>query len=146
VTDLQGRVLALDLGEVRVGLALSDPLGITAQPLPTLQRTSMKKDLRFLDDLVRERGVVRVVVGLPLMLSGEEGPGAVAAREFAERLDRRLDGVEIELWDERLTSVEAERTMLAADVSRKKRKQSVDAMAAVLILQSYMDATGGGLI
>lgn len=127
-----------------MGLALSDPLGITAQPLPTLQRSSLKSDLRYLEQLVRERGVVRIVIGLPLMLSGDEGKGAEEARRFAERLGRRLDGVDVNLWDERLTSVEAERTMIRADVSRKRRREAVDAMAAVLILQSYMEASSAG--
>jgi putative Holliday junction resolvase len=80
------------------------------------------------------------VIGLPLLLSGDEGTAARSAREFAERLSRRLPGLSVELWDERLTTVEVERMLIAADVRRKKRKQVVDKLAAVLILQGYLDA------
>jgi len=136
----EGRLLGIDLGSVRVGLALSDPLGYTAQPLKSMPRVGPRKDLDFLARLVRENDVKKVVVGLPLMLSGEEGRSATAAREFAGRLEERLSGLPVELWDERLTTVEAERTLVSADVSRRKRKEVVDGMAAVLILQSYMEA------
>ena len=140
----EGRILGIDLGAVRVGLALSDPLGITAQPLQSMHRVGPRKDLDFLAKIVRENDVKRVVVGLPLMLSGEEGRSATVAREFAGRLQARLKGLPVELWDERLTTVEAERTLVSADVSRRKRKNVVDAMAAVLILQSYMEARSVG--
>ena len=135
-----GRILGIDLGSVRVGLALSDPLGITAQPLKSMNRVGPRKDLDFLAKLVSENDVRKVVVGLPLMLSGEEGRSATTAREFAERLGDRIRGVAVELWDERLTTVEAERVLVSADVSRRKRKGVVDGMAAALILQSYLEA------
>jgi len=137
-------VLALDLGEVRIGLALSDPLGLTAQPLETLQRIGIRKEMNRLAALIAEREVGRVVVGLPLQLSGEEGSAAIQAREFAERLSRRVPGISIELWDERLTTAEAERTLIAADVRRSKRKRVIDQLAAVLILQGYLDSHGNG--
>jgi putative Holliday junction resolvase len=133
------RILALDLGEARIGVAISDSLAIAAQPLETIRREGSKKDLRRIDALVREWGAGKIIVGLPLLLSGEEGAKAAEAREFAERLRRRIRGVEVELWDERLTTVEAERTMLAGNVRRSKRRKKVDALAAVLILQSYLD-------
>lgn len=143
-----GRVLALDLGEVRIGLAVSDPLGITANPLEPLMCAGVRKDLDRLADLVREHEVVTVVVGLPLLLSGEEGQGATAARRFAARLRERLGDVDVVLWDERLTTVQAERTLISANVKRRKRRQVVDGFAAVLILENYLDSrsatTGSG--
>jgi putative Holliday junction resolvase len=145
VTSSEGRVLAIDLGQVRLGLALSDPLGITAQPLGTVERSgSPRADLARVAALVAERHVTTVVVGLPLHLSGEEGVQAAHAREFAARLAARLArDVEVRLWDERLTTVEAERMLIAADVRRSRRKRIVDTIAAVLILQSFLDAHGG---
>lgn len=136
----QQRVLALDLGQARIGLALSDPLGLTAQPLESLSRSNERRDLDRLQSIVQEFEVGRVVVGLPLLLSGAEGSGAVGARRFAERLRQRLAAVEVDLWDERLTTVQAERTLASGQVKAKRRRQVVDALAAVLILQSYLDA------
>lgn len=146
MSESSGRVLALDLGQVRIGLALSDPLGITAQPLGFLQRVGPRKDLAAIADLVREHDVETLVVGLPKLLSGAEGTGAAAAREVAERLRQRLSGVRVDLWDERLTTVEAERTLVAGKVRRRKRRECVDSLAAALILQGYLDsrASGGG--
>lgn len=136
------RFLGLDLGDVRIGVAISDSLAITAQPLETIQRVGPRKDLNLIAELVRARGVGTVIVGLPLLLSGEEGTKAGEARQFADQLGRRCHGVQVKLWDERLTTVEAERTMLSGNVRRAKRKKSVDALAAVLILQSYLDSLG----
>lgn len=135
-----GRVLAIDLGDVRIGLALSDPLGITAQPLPTLRSTGTRNDLTRICAVIQAHEVRTVVVGLPLLLSGADGVRAVAARRIAERLRGRLPGTAVELWDERLTSREAERTMIAGGARRGKRKQTIDALAAVLILQAYLEA------
>lgn len=140
MTEERRRILALDLGRARIGIALSDPLGLTAQPLDVYRRVGPKKDLRHLADVAREHDVEAVVVGLPLLLSGEEGQGAVDAREFAEGLGRRLSDVTIVLWDERLTTVEAERSMISGNVRRNKRKGVIDALAAVLILQNYLDS------
>ncbi len=142
MTSDPGRVLAIDLGDSRHGLALSDPLGITAQPLESIDSIGPRKDLRCIEQLVRERDVRTVVVGLPRLLSGAEGSRAAASREFAESLSRRLAGVDVELWDERLTTVEAERTMISGGVRRSVRKRRVDAVAAALILQSFLDARG----
>jgi putative Holliday junction resolvase len=141
VTDA-ARFLGLDLGDVRIGVAISDSLAITAQPLETIQRIGPRKDLKLIGELVRSRGVGTIIVGLPLLLSGEEGTKAGEAREFADQLRRRCQGVQVKLWDERLTTVVAERTMLSGNVRRAKRKESVDALAAVLILQSYLDSIG----
>jgi len=135
-----GRVLSIDLGDARIGLAISDPLGITAQPLPPMEVIGSRRDLRRIELLAREREVSTIVVGLPLQMSGEEGTRAVAAREFADRLSLRLPGVVVTLWDERLTTVEAERTLITGNVRRSKRKKRVDGLAAVLILSGYLDA------
>jgi putative Holliday junction resolvase len=105
-----------------------------------VHRTGPVKDLKAIARLVREQGAGTVVVGLPLLMSGEEGSRARDAREFAESLGRRLPGVAVELWDERLTTVQAERAMIAGNVRRKRRKQKIDTLAATLILQSYLDA------
>lgn len=141
---MTSRTLGIDFGEVRIGLALSDPLGLTAQPLATLDSVGPRKSRNRIAELVAAHEVGRVVVGFPLLLSGEEGDRAIATREWAERLERRLQRVPVTLWDERLTSVQAERTMIAGDVRRGKRRERVDALAAVLILQSYLDAQGAG--
>ena len=134
------RVLALDLGAATIGLALSDPLGITAQPIEPLRCVGPRKDINRLAEIIEEREVGKVVIGLPLLLSGDEGTAAQQSREFADRLSRRLPGLDVEFWDERLTTVEAERLLVSADVRRKKRKRVVDTLAAVLILQGYLDA------
>lgn len=136
-------MLGVDLGAVRVGLAVSDLLGFTAQPLETLRCVGPRKDLQAIERIAREWAVSRVVVGLPRLMSGEEGERAVASREFAAALEKRLAGVTVELWDERLSSVEAERAMVAADVGRRRRRESIDALAAVLILQNWLDAHAG---
>ncbi len=137
---MKGRALGIDPGTVRIGLALSDLLGITAQPIEYLERVGSRRDLNNLSECVRDHEVRTVVIGLPLTLAGEEGPAARASREMAEGLARRLPGVRIELWDERLTTVQAERTMVAGKARRAKRRQRIDSLAAALILQSWLDA------
>lgn len=122
-----------------MGLALSDPLGITAQPLAVLESKSPEVLLTDLGRIVSEREVTHVVLGLPLKLDGTEGSAASEARTFAEELRRRLD-VPVELWDERLSTVQAERAMLDADMSRTQRKKRRDKVAAQILLQSYLDA------
>ncbi|KPJ55860.1 MAG: hypothetical protein AMS16_03505 [Planctomycetes bacterium DG_58] len=131
--------MGIDYGRVRVGLALSDPLGITAQPLAVLESKSPEVLLTDLGRIVSEREVTHVVLGLPLKLDGTEGSAASEARTFAEELRRRLD-VPVELWDERLSTVQAERAMLDADMSRTQRKKRRDKVAAQILLQSYLDA------
>lgn len=133
------RILALDLGSRRIGLAVSDPLGIVAQGLPTLIRTSKAKDLAALAQVAAEYEVGRIVVGLPLHLSGEEGPEAAAARRFARDLARHT-GLPVVLHDERLTTRQAEAVLRTGGVSSRERARVVDQLAAVLILQSYLDA------
>ncbi len=131
------RVLAVDYGEKRVGLALSDPLGLISQPLKVVPRS---RALEEISRLVEERKVERIVVGLPLNMDGTEGEMARRARAFGESL--RSIGVEVVFFDERLTSFEAEEVMRSAGLSWKKRKKKVDALAAALILKSYLEREG----
>jgi len=134
----KGRILALDLGKKRIGLALSDPLGITAQGLPTLERTNIRQDLGALAELVEKNEVTLLLVGHPLHMSGREGRQAEYARDFAEKLAQRT-GVEARLWDERLTTVEAQRVLKESGISIEKRARAVDKLAAMILLESYLD-------
>jgi putative Holliday junction resolvase len=139
---LKGRILALDVGKKRIGLALSDPLGITAQGLPTLQRTTIREDLAALENLTREHQVKLILMGHPLHMSGRESTQSAYTREFAERLSGRT-GLEVRLWDERLTTVEAERVLKQSGISIEKRAKAVDRLSAVILLGSYLDSGGG---
>jgi putative holliday junction resolvase len=133
------RILALDMGEKRIGLAVSDPLGITAQGLEVWVRRNPEADLAHLFQVAREYQVQKIVVGLPRHMDGRLGDAATGIMEFAGALGQAL-GVEVVFWDERLTTAAAERVLIQADVSRRRRRQVVDQMAAVLILQSYLDS------
>lgn len=132
------RVLGLDVGSKRIGIAISDPLGITAQGLETLQRQNKRLDFEKLSGLVRDYEVAEIVVGFPLRMSGEEGIQAEKMLRFAQELRERV-GLPVHLWDERLTSAEANRLLRETEMSIKRRGQVVDQMAAVLILQSWME-------
>ena len=134
----KGRILALDLGKKRIGLALSDPLGLTAQGLPTLQRINIRTDLTELDRLAAEHDVRLILLGLPLHMSGDEGRQAQQAREFGARLAERT-GREVRLWDERLTTVEAQRVLKSSGISIAKRARAVDRMSAQILLDSYLN-------
>lgn len=136
---MTGRILALDVGRRRIGLALSDPLGITAQGLDTLQRINLRTDLDALAALAAEKDVRRFLVGHPLHLSGREGRQAEYVREFAGRLEERT-GIPVEFRDERLTTVEAQRVLRESGVSLEKRKRAVDKLAAVILLEGYLDS------
>ena len=138
------RTMGLDVGTRTIGVALSDELGITAQALTTIRRTNLKADFEALNQIIAEHEVTRAVVGLPLNMDASEGPRAEASRVFAEKL-RTSSKLEVELWDERLTTVAAQRVLLEADMSRKKRKAVVDQVAAALILQTWLDAQRGGV-
>jgi putative Holliday junction resolvase len=143
----KNRILALDLGRRRIGLALSDPLGITAQGLPTLQRTNIREDLSALARLAAENEVGFILMGHPLHMSGREGRQAEYTREFSERLAERT-GLEVRLWDERLTTVEAERILKDSGISIAKRAKAVDKLAAQILLQSYLasEAASGAFL
>jgi putative Holliday junction resolvase len=131
------RILALDYGTKRIGVALSDELGWTAQPLETFERRTLERDIAHILQLVGTHEVGRVLLGFPLQLDGREGPAIQAMREFATRLEQGLS-VPLVLWDERMTTKAAEDLLIAADVSRKKRKGAVDRIAAAILLQSYL--------
>lgn len=136
------RVLALDLGANRIGLAVSDEMGWTAQGLPTLERAGPKKDFGKLREVVAQYQVRKIVVGLPRNMNGTLGPQANLVLEFIEGLKKKL-GMEVIPWDERLTTRAAERVLIEADISRAKRRKKVDQVAAVLILQGYLDSRRG---
>jgi len=139
--EAPGRILAIDYGNRRMGLAVSDPLGITAQGLDTLERKNKRADFGRLERIVREYQVREIVLGNPLRMSGQEGTQSQKVAAFAEELRRHFE-LPVHLWDERLTSAEANRLLREAELSIKKRAQAVDRMAAVLILQSFMQARG----
>lgn len=131
--------MALDIGDRTIGVACSDEGLILASPVETIQRRGPKADSIRVETLVKERGVTRIVAGLPLTLKGHQGPQSGKVQEFVEVLKRRVQ-IPIEMWDERLTTREAERTLIEADLSRARRKEVIDQMAAVLILQTWLDA------
>jgi putative Holliday junction resolvase len=133
------RTLGLDVGTKTIGVAVTDGLGLTAQGVTTIRRTSLKADLAALGELAREHEATSVVIGLPLNMDGSEGPRAEASRKFADSVTQTL-GLPVEFWDERLSTVAAERTLLEADLSRAKRRQVIDQMAAQFILQGWLDA------
>lgn len=131
--------MGLDVGSKTIGVAVSDPLGITAQGLPTIRRTNKRADFARLAEIIGEYQVCEIVVGYPLRLSGVEGAQSEKMQAFAAEL-RKKSGLAVHLWDERLTSSQANRILRDADLSIKKRGEAVDRMAAVLILQSWMEA------
>jgi putative holliday junction resolvase len=133
-----GRILGLDVGSRRIGIAVSDPLGITAQGLETLHRRNKRHDFEHLGRVIDEYGVKEIVVGLPLRMSGAEGTQADKMQAFAEELRKRFQ-LPVHLWDERLTSAEANRLLRETDLSIEKRGKAVDRMAAILILQGWME-------
>jgi putative Holliday junction resolvase len=134
-----GRVMGLDVGKVRVGVALSDPLGYTAQPLLTLWRKSRGEDLRSLMRLIRKHEVSEIVVGNPLHMSGDVSPWAAKVQEFAEEL-RVRSGLPVQLWDERLSTVAAHEILDEAGRDKRDRKYVIDQVAAVVILRGWMEA------
>lgn len=138
-----GRILGLDVGARRIGIAVSDLLGITAQGLETLQRRNKRTDLEELGRVIREYEVREIVVGLPLRMSGVEGIQAEKMQVFAEDLRKRFK-LPVHMWDERLTSAEANRLLRETELSIEKRGKAVDRMAAVLILQSFMESRSTG--
>lgn len=135
------RILGLDLGSKTLGVAISDELGWTAQGVETIKINEESQDYNMgrLSEIVKEYGVEKVVLGMPKNMNGTIGPRAEASQQFAQILQKKFD-LPVILWDERLTTMAAERMLISADVSRKKRKQVIDKMAAVMILQSYLDS------
>ena len=137
--QIQGRILALDLGKRRIGLALSDPFRITAQGIKTLERIRIREDLAYLSALIAEHGVTEILLGFPLHMSGDEGRQATYVREFGERLEK-CTSIPVKLWDERLTTVEAQRVLRSSGASIEKRARAVDQLSAVILLTSYLDS------
>ena len=138
MTPAKTRILALDLGKRRIGLAVSDPLGITAQGLPNLVRVNKRSDLDALGRLAGEREVGLILMGNPVNMGGLEGRQSGWVREFGEALGR-WTGLPVRYWDERLTSVEAGRVLRASGISIEKRAAAVDRLSAGILLQSYLD-------
>ncbi|MCT4595046.1 MAG: Holliday junction resolvase RuvX [Anaeromicrobium sp.] len=133
------RTMGLDVGDKTIGISVSDLMGWTAQGVETIRRTNLKSDYKRLGELIKEKEVSKLVVGLPKNMNGTLGPQGEKVLEFVEGIKRRFK-VEIIMWDERLTTVSAEKMLIGADVSRKKRKKVIDMVAANYILQGYLDA------
>lgn len=132
------RILGLDPGEKRIGVAISDALGITAQPLTAIERSNPKADIEAIKKICQEHQVELIVLGLPLNLNGSVGEKASQSMELAEKLKEYL-GIEVKLWDERLSTRAVQGVLLEADTTRRKRKRVVDKLAAAYILQGYLD-------
>lgn len=135
----RGRLLGVDYGTVRVGLAISDPDRLLASPLATYPRQGPEADARYFRELAAAERAVGLVVGLPVHMSGQEGQKAAEARAFGNWL-AGLTGLPVVFWDERFTSAEAERLLLDAKLTKKRRKERLDRVAAQILLQSYLDA------
>ena len=132
------RIMALDVGSRTIGIACSDALLMTAQGIETIRRTSLENDFNRLRELISEYEVHELVVGMPKNMNGTKGERAEKTEEFLEKMKAVIE-LPVTFWDERLSTVMAERQLIAADVSRKKRKGVIDKMAAVVILQGYLD-------
>jgi putative holliday junction resolvase len=132
------RILGLDVGSKRIGVAVTDALGITAQGLETIQRRNKRTDLAQLEELIREYAVAEIVVGYPLRMSGSTGTQSAKIEEFAAELRKKFP-IPVHLWDERLTSAEANRLLRETEMSIRRRAEVVDRMAAVLILQNFLE-------
>lgn len=133
-----GRIMALDFGEVRIGIAFSDLLQTIASPFQTYKRKSPEEDLKYFLSLVKEKEVSKIVLGFPVNMDGSVGERALKTKEFGEELSKAT-GLSVEYVDERLTSVEAEEILISSGVRREKRKQVIDKIAAALILESYLN-------
>ena len=133
------KILGIDYGRVRIGLALSEDKGKIAFGRATILRENLDEDLKQIEEIVKEENVAEIVVGLPLKLNGSKAVQAEEAEKFADRLKERI-GLPVKLWDERLSTAQAQRVLLQADLRRKKRKKVIDKVAAQIILQSYLDA------
>ena len=137
-----GRILAIDFGERRIGLAISDPLGITAQGLPTIDTKKTKDPFSDIQEIIIDKNVTRIVVGMPRNMDGSIGSKGEEVRKFMDQLARRT-GVKVEAWDERLTSVQSLKSMRVMGIKQEK-KDAVDRISATLILQSYLDSLKSG--
>jgi len=135
------RILGLDVGEKRIGIAISDELCLTAHGLDVIERGNNGEDINKIGEIVSKYNVTKIIAGLPKNMDGTLGHSGKEVEKYANKLQNTL-GIEVDFWDERLTTVAAERTLIEADVSRKKRKMVIDKLAAVFILQSYLNFKG----
>ncbi|WP_101772774.1 Holliday junction resolvase RuvX [Peptostreptococcus faecalis] len=135
---LKGRIMGLDIGDNTIGVAVSDLMGLTAQGITTIKRQSKKKDIEALKELIKEHKVDAIVSGLPKNMNGTLGPQSEKVVKFCELIESEI-GIKVEYWDERLSTVSAEKILISGDVRRKNRKKVIDKLAAVLILQNYLD-------
>ena len=134
------RYLGLDVGDRTIGIAVSDPLGLTAQGVETIRRKGLERDLARLGELMAQYETTSLVSGLPKNLNNTEGERCDIVKDFMASVKERYPDVDVTFWDERLSTVAATRSLLEADLSRKKRKKVIDKMAAVFILQGYLDS------
>lgn len=134
------RILALDVGDKTIGIAVSDELGLTAQGVEVIRRTSSAADFRRLAELAEAYKVDTFLIGLPKNMNGTIGPRGEAVQRFAAEVEAAFPACAVKLWDERLSTVAAERSLIEADVSRRRRREVIDKMAAVFILQGYLDS------
>lgn len=134
------RIMALDLGTRTIGVAVSDVTGLIANGIETVRRTSPERDFSRLEQLVAQWEIGEIVLGYPKNMNGTIGERAKVSEQFAEELKNRFPGISVVLWDERLSTVAAERVLIDADLQRKKRRKIIDMMAAVVILQNYLDS------
>lgn len=139
------RIIGLDVGDKTIGVAVNDPLGLTAQAVTVIRRRNPEQDVATLTKLVQQYQASLLVVGLPKNMNGTIGPQGEKVLAFAARLRATLPAVTVIMWDERLTTVAAERALLAADVSRARRRKVIDKVAAVFILQGYLDSQRGNM-
>ena len=135
---LDGRIMGLDVGDKTIGVAVSDLMGLTAQGVKTIKRVGKKKDIEALKEIIKERQVNKIVSGLPKNMNGTLGPQGEKVIKFCELLEEET-GIKIEYWDERLSTVAAERTLIQGNVRRENRKGVIDMVAAVIIVQGYLD-------
>jgi len=134
----KGRILSLDIGDVRIGVAISDPLGIIANTLGFISGESKKEKINKIKEIIKMKSPVLIVAGLPLNMDGSRGKASLKIKKFVKLLRKEID-IPVEMVDERLTTSEAQKLLISADVSRSKRKNVVDGMAASLILQKYLE-------
>lgn len=134
------RIMALDLGTRTIGVAVSDVTGLIANGIETVRRTSPERDFSRLEQLVAQWEIGEIVLGYPKNMNGTIGERAKVSEQFAEELKNRFPGISVVLWDERLSTIAAERVLIDADLQRKKRRKVIDMMAAVVILQNYLDS------
>jgi putative Holliday junction resolvase len=132
------RILALDIGDVRIGIAVSDPMGIIANPLETYNRCGIKKDILYISDLIKQKDAKKLVAGLPISMNGGDNPQVVKTREFCDALKESTD-IDIVFFDERFSTQTAKNALIEADMSRENRKKVIDKVAATVILQNYLN-------